>query len=199
MPATKIMVMRHAGKPEGSGGPLGVTAMGTEDEESLDVHGWQRAGALTVLFSPLNAKLAALGLALPQVIFASDGHKHCAPAGGKGPKQGSHSKRPVETAAPLAAKLLGRRPDTSYWKGDEAALVAAAMASEGAVLICWQHDAIPKIANLIIPQPNAIPQAWPDSRCDVIWVFDRPAAPAQPWTFSQVPQNLLAGDVDGPI
>lgn len=199
MPATKIMVVRHADKPMESGGPLGVTAMGVEDKQSLDVQGWQRAGALAVFFSPLNARLATLGLALPQAILASGDHRHPAPQGGGEIKQGSRSKRPVETMAPLAAKLLGRKPDTSYWKGEEAALVAAAMASDGAVLICWQHEAIPKIADLIIPQPNAIPQAWPEDRFDVIWVFDPPAKPGQPWTFSQVPQNLLAGDVDGPI
>ena len=197
MPATKIMVIRHANKPESAGGPLGVTEMGEEDKQSLIVRGWQRAGALAVFFSPLNGRLASLGLALPDTIFASDDQKHPAPAGGG--KQGSRSKHPLETVTPLAAKLLGRKPDTSYWKGEVAALAAAAMASNGAVLICWDHREIPAIANAIVPQPNAIPQAWPDDRFDMIWVFDPPAAPGQPWSFAQVPQNLLAGDIDGPI
>lgn len=198
MPATKIMVIRHARKPRGSGSPVGVTEMGSEDDDSLDVQGWQRAGALAAFFSPRNARLEPLGLALPDVIFASDDKKQPRPPGGKR-KQGSRSKRPIETVTPLCAKLLGRKPETSHWKGDEAGLVAAAKACDGTVLICWHHENIPAIANLLVPPPNAIPQRWPGDRFDVIWVFDAPAAPAQAWTFSQVPQNLLAGDLDAPI
>lgn len=35
------------------------------------------------------------------------------------------------------------------------------------------------------------PQAWPDDRFDLVWVFERED---EDWRFSQVPQLLLSGD-----
>jgi hypothetical protein len=40
--------------------------------------------------------------------------------------------------------------------------------------------------------PSVVP-AWPGDRFDVVWRFDRTGAPAG-YTFSQVPQQLLAAD-----
>jgi len=51
MPAQKIMIIRHAEKPEHHG-PRGVDENGNEDKESLTVRGWQRAGALVQFFGP---------------------------------------------------------------------------------------------------------------------------------------------------
>lgn len=202
MSATKIMVIRHAEKPDGKpGDPVGVQVSGAEDPDSLIVQGWQRAGALASFFSPANANLTGLGIAVPDVIFASDDHKHPAPSGAE---QGSHSRRPIETVTPLAAKL-GLGIDQSCWLGNEPALFTAATNSSGVVLICWQHEAIPTIANLFVPPPTPIPQGWPvpqtwpGSRYDVVWVFDPPAGGQGPWVFSQALQQLLAGDGDTPI
>ncbi len=35
------------------------------------------------------------------------------------------------------------------------------------------------------------PQTWPDDRFDIVWVFERADGG---WSFTQVPQLLLAGD-----
>ncbi|HTV74977.1 MAG TPA: hypothetical protein VME66_14860, partial [Candidatus Acidoferrales bacterium] len=67
--ATKILVIRHGEKPNGSSA-LGITADGTPDPESLIVLGWQRAGALVPLFDPASA-LPRPGLAVPQKLYAS--------------------------------------------------------------------------------------------------------------------------------
>ena len=47
---TKIMVIRHAEKPDGE--HEGVTSHGETDKRSLIVRGWQRAGGLAALVDP---------------------------------------------------------------------------------------------------------------------------------------------------
>ena len=194
---SKIMLIRHAEKPHGK--HRGVTEHGNDDPESLIVQGWQRAGALVVLFAPTHGDLQHhRHLARPATIFAS------APTNGlmtneegqKQPKAGSKSRRPLETVVPLAAKL-GIAPNTQFTKGQEHDLVQAALATDGAVLISWQHEAIPDIAEAVVRanRPDApIPSAWPDDRFDVVWVLTPPAVANGKWGFDQVPQELLAGD-----
>lgn len=201
MAASKIMIVRHAEKPDGQqGDPTGVTLAGQPSDNSLIVQGWQRAGALVTLFDPFSQDLPE-GLVVPNVIFASDDHDHTDP---NGKQQGSHSMRPIETVTPLASKL-SLQIDTSCWLGNEPALVTAATGSTGAVLIAWQHEAMPAIANLLVPPPTPIPkdwpvpQQWPGKRFDVVWIFDPPTQAGGPWIFSQVPQNLLAGDINSVI
>lgn len=196
MGASKIMIIRHAEKPDASGAqPLGVTADGEPDKESLIVQGWQRAGALVGFFSPADAKLAKLDIAVPQVIFASDDHRTKTASTGK---IGSHSKRPIETVTPLAARL-GVAINPAWSLGQEVDLARAAASSDGIVLICWQHQAIPAIANQLISPPDPIPstwpvpQSWPGDRFDVVWIFD-PGTDPGTWLFSQAPQRLLHGD-----
>jgi hypothetical protein len=36
-----------------------------------------------------------------------------------------------------------------------------------------------------------LPSSWPEERYDIVWVFERDE---RAWSFSQVPQLLLAGD-----
>jgi len=45
---------------------------------------------------------------------------------------------------------------------------------------------------------NTAPQKRPGDRFDVVWVFDLDKTTGE-YSFSQVPQNLLAGDQDSPI
>jgi hypothetical protein len=52
MTANKIMVIRHAEKPDDSGTVFGVTTEGLQDPEELTVRGWQRAGALATFSHP---------------------------------------------------------------------------------------------------------------------------------------------------
>ena len=70
MPAARIMIIRHAEKPD-PGKTLGVSPTGHEDPRSLSVRGWQRAGALVALFGPERLRRANPLLATPTAIFAS--------------------------------------------------------------------------------------------------------------------------------
>jgi broad specificity phosphatase PhoE len=182
MPTSKIMVIRHAEKPNGASG---VMPDGTGNSEALIPTGWQRAGALVGLFVPPGGHFADPHLATPQAVYASGIGHH------------SKSLRPQQTVAPLAAKL-GLSVDTGHAKGDEAALVQAATAIGGTVLIAWEHEAIPAIAQLVLGGNQGVPQHWPDDRFDLVWVFDRPDGQGT-WSFTQVPQRLLAGDRADPI
>ncbi|HEV3157639.1 MAG TPA: hypothetical protein VGZ00_09875 [Candidatus Baltobacteraceae bacterium] len=175
--ATKIMVIRHAEKPSGMPPPNGVTADGEVDPDSLIIRGWQRAGALISLFDSAGGPLRN-GLTVPQKLFASN-------------PQGDVSQRPLQTITPLAAHL-GCTIDTRFSKGDEKDLVDAAKNFSRTVLISWQRERIPGIANRILGDTIA-PQDWPHDRFDVVWVFDLNQTTGQ-YVFSQVPQQLLAGD-----
>jgi len=115
----------------------------------------------------------------PAAIFATE------------PSTGRESKRPLRTVTPLA-KFLNLNIDSTIAEGSEDALVKAAIAANGVVLIAWHHEKIPAIANLILQNQSA-PQKWPGDRFDVVWIFTRAAANT-PWTFSQTPQLLLSGD-----
>lgn len=180
MKAKKIMIVRHAEKPVDSGAPYGVDINGNQDSESLIPRGWQRAGALVAFFDPADGKLQNPGLAIPQHLYASGVGKH------------SNSLRPQETITPLSEKL-GIKIDSKFKKGDGADMIKDAMGCDGIVLIAWEHQDIPQIANLILGNSTAAPQTWPGDRFDVVWIFD---LQNDAYTFSQVPQRLLAGDSD---
>ena len=217
--ATKIMIVRHAEKPEGDF--LGITDVGKEDKESLIVKGWQRSGALVALFDPARGPLQSPDLATPATIIAS----------WKDPNH--QSQRPLETVTPLATMLkitpqtfVNDSPtaDDGTDTGDDDAstgdsstntgvtdAVAAALAATGVVLISWQHEDIPLIANTIVSASNLpvngespsewkAPAKWPGKRFDLVWVFDIVGSnPPTGWTFTQVPQLLLAGDLNTAI
>jgi hypothetical protein len=186
MPANRIMVIRHAEKPSDDGSILGVNAAGAGDKHELIVRGWQRSGALARLFAPLGV-FADPRLAQPQTIYASKVDDQ------------SSSLRPQHTVLELAT-LLGPKAQfvLHYGKGKEDNLVEAAVAANGPVLIAWEHEAIPKIANHILGNKTTVPQTWSGSRFDLVWVFDRADASSD-WSFAQVPQLLLSGDSSDPI
>jgi hypothetical protein len=175
MPASKIMLIRHAEKPDDKDG--GVDQKGNPDKHDLIVRGWQRAGALTQFFA--NPRDLNGSIKQPANIFATE------------PSSQTASKRPLHTVTPLA-KFLNLNVDSTIAEGSEDALVKAAVAANGVVLIAWHHEAIPAIANLIL-QNHSAPQKWPGDRFDVVWIFTRDA-PTAPWQFAQAPQLLLAGD-----
>jgi hypothetical protein len=184
---SKIMIIRHGEKPDGpaaSGEPQsrGLLENGEPSEYGLAVRGWQRAGALAVFFGHEGAAFRPQSLATPDIIFAS----------GIGPE--SKSLRMQQTVEPLRRKLgPAVKVNFDCKKGEEERLAAAALQSEGCVLICWSHEGIPLIAANILGGPNAAPTAWPEERYDLVWAFDRNAG-ALAWTFRQEPQMLLAGD-----
>jgi broad specificity phosphatase PhoE len=182
LPAEKIMLIRHAEKPDANGN-LGVTVTGREDPRELSVRGWQRAGALLGLFAPSGEAASVLAIATPIAIFASS--------------PSPNSVRPLRTVETLAERLA-IEVDASYGNGDEATLIVSAMGAGRVVLISWKHDGLPKLANAIVGNAQKTPQRWPAERFDVVWVFDR-AGDSGGWTFEQVPQLLLPGDRAEPI
>ncbi len=68
------------------------------------------------------------------------------------------------------------------------------MACGGFALIAWEHQDIPTIANAILGNTLTVPQSWPGKRFDVVWIFDWDHGTKR-YAFSQVPQQLLAGDL----
>jgi hypothetical protein len=183
--ATKIMLIRHAEKPPNNPPPSGVNSTGDQDEESLIIQGWQRAGALVVFFAPSNGSFQSPLIATPQTIYASQTAEH------------SLSRRPQETVSPLINKLRGAKVKVNFDfpKGQETSVAESVLACEGVVLICWEHRNIPKITKrfpLSKSNSTPIPDEWPDDRYDLVWCFDLDGSAA--YSFKQIPQLLLAGD-----
>ena len=202
--ASKIMIIRHAEKPPDSPPPYGITSDGEQDDESLTVIGWQRAGALVTYFAPQqDAGFQNPAITTPQTIYASKiKTKDAEPTDSEAKKKkaGSKSKRPQETVTPLI-DMLGGNVATNFDlnKGDEADVATSAMSCKGVVLICWEHQSIPAIASGLPVDPKTpAPKTWPvdksgEGRFDVVWVFDLNTTSSQ-YSFSQVPQCVLAGD-----
>ena len=183
--ATKIMLLRHAEKPAKDNAPYGVTRKGERSKESLEVRGWQRAGALANLFVPANGHFDHSALVTPQFLYASK------------PLRRKGSRRPVETITPLAEKL-SLKVNSTFQRSQLVSMVEDAFSRKGVVLICWQREYIPDIAALILGGKNIAPSEWPENRFDVIWVFDLQRS-SSTYKFRQVPQELLAGDLIAPI
>jgi hypothetical protein len=180
-----IMIIRHGEKPRGDGSDAGVSPVGVADPEDLTVRGWQRSGALVRFFAPAGGRFSHAEIAMPEVIFASGVAPH------------SKSLRPQHTVGALA-EFLGQRLVLDHRKGDEDGMVADVLSRGGTVLIAWEHEAIPGIANQILGNDTTCPQKWPGDRFDVVWVFDS-KGDAGGWTFTQIPQRLLPGDRDDVI
>jgi hypothetical protein len=183
--ATKIMLIRHAEKPAKDSAPFGVTAKGDRSKESLEVRGWQRAGALANLLAPQNGHFQHASLAKPQFLYASK------------PLRRRGSRRPVETITPIAQKLAVRI-NTNFQRAEFESMLEEVVASKGVVLICWQREYIPQIASYILGNDKVVPPSWPEDCYDMIWVFDLHPSRLR-YTFKQVPQRLLAGDLVSPL
>jgi hypothetical protein len=183
--ATKIMLIRHAEKPSKDGAPYGVTQKGERSKESLEVRGWQRAGALANLFAPTNGRFQSAGLAKPHFLFASK------------PLRRRGSRRPLETLTPLAQKLA-IRINSTFARSDFESMLDEVVGCKGVVLICWQREYIPDIASHILGNTNVAPSNWPEDCYDMIWVFDLVHSSSR-YRFKQVPQRVLSGDLTTPI
>ena len=179
------MLIRHAEKPAKDAAPFGVTEEGERSKESLEVRGWQRAGALAKLLAPADGHFQNRSLAKPQFLYASK------------PLRRKGSKRPIETITPLAEKLA-IKINSSFQRGEFKDMLAEVFSRKGAVLICWQREYIPDIASHILGKKNTAPTDWPEDRFDMIWVFDLNRSSAK-YKFKQVPQKLLGGDWTKPI
>jgi hypothetical protein len=177
MALTKIMLIRHAEKPDEAGAVLGVDENGRANPAQLSVRGWQRAGALIRFFAPCGQSCSA-GIETPSAIFACK------------PQNGSSSVRPFSTVWPLAASLqIPVHYETG--KGDEADLLNAVTSVSGAALICWPHEPIPSLVRAFAGELPEIPAKWPGKRFDLVWILDRTATG---WHFYQAGQMILPGD-----
>ena len=179
------MLIRHAEKPAKDSAPYGVTSEGERSRESLEVRGWQRAGALANLLAPANGHFQQTSLAKPQFLFASK------------PLRRKGSKRPIETLTPLAQKLA-IRINSSFPRSDFESMLEEAFSCKGVVLICWQREYIPQIAAYILGNKKIAPPNWPEDCFDMIWLFDLIRSSSK-YKFKQVPQKLLGGDLATPI
>lgn len=183
--STKILLIRHAEKPAKDDAPFGVTLKGDRSKESLEVRGWQRAGALTHLLAPPDGRFQHDALARPQFLFASK------------PVKRRGSKRPIETITPLAEKL-GVEINTEYRRSELESMLDEVFSHKGVVLVCWQREYIPQIASYILDYKRSVPEEWPEDRFDMFWVFDLEPKSGR-YKFKQVPQRLLSGDRVTPI
>jgi hypothetical protein len=191
--AQTLIVIRHAEKPDDQRQVPGINLMGQIDDSSLSVRGWQRAGALAVLFGPEGDRA---DYPTPNVVIAAN------PAAS--PKNRSLtaliSKRPHLTIVPLCQRLQIKHI-LDFGVGDEAEMLDVAFGKKGVVLICWEHYRIveallPRIAKgQDIP---GLPTKWDDARFDVVLRFDRPR-PDAPWAYRQLYPKLLAGDTNLPL
>jgi hypothetical protein len=183
--ATKIMLLRHAEKPAKDNAPFGVTRKGLRSKEALTVRGWQRAGALATLLAPAHGQHQHPSLATPQFVYASK------------PLLRKGSRRSLQTVTPLGEKL-SIKINSEFQRAEFERMIEDVYSRNGVVLICWQREYIPNIASLILGKKSAAPSDWPEDRYDMIWVFDLDRSSSR-YSFEQVPQELLAGDLITPI
>jgi hypothetical protein len=198
-PPEVIYIIRHGEKPADlpqvepgqpppvPAPPFGVDDQGNQNEHSLLPLGWQRSGALAVLFDPADGALQA-GLQVPAALLS--------------PSYGDQAKTTVHRTYQTIQGLSGRLdvPIVSdFAEGQEPQLAASVVStSSGVVLICWEHRHIPAIASsLPTSTGTVIPQKWAGDRFDVIWTFTLvPGSDPAQYTFGQIPQQLLSGDTD---
>jgi broad specificity phosphatase PhoE len=171
------MVIRHGEKPRNE--ERGVDRFGKEDEFSLSVRGWQRAGALARMFAPLHDRFAHDLIARPGTIVAA------------GVGENSQSRRHIETAGPLS-ELLGVAIEHRFLKHQTPEAAAFVLGLSGVVLVVWEHK---KIAELVefISGGEVKPAPWPEDRYDVALILDRIEGK---WRFAQIPELLLGEDLD---
>jgi hypothetical protein len=197
-PPRLIFIIRHGEKPPdppapgvgdqatASDGPVGVDVDGNPNPHSLVPRGWQRSGALAVLFAPAAGPLRP-GLAVPDQLLT--------PSYGDVTKTAAH--RTYQTILGLSG-WSGVPIDSPYAEDEDKALARAIVeGSSGTVLVCWEHHHIPDITRAIpTTAGTVIPRKWPGDRFDVIWSFTLVDGDFNPprYHFGQIPQQLLAGD-----
>jgi hypothetical protein len=176
--AKKIMIVRHGEKPDKGDSTHGVNVEGEHDKNELSTKGWQRSGALIRFLNPVNGQFPHPALAKPTAVFAA------APSGHVKSLRSQHTVQSLAHSLDLHINL-------KHTKGEEKELVEDVLGTRGIVLIAWEHNAILDIANRILGDDRTSPQKWPDSRFDLVWVFDQHP---DGWKFTQVPQLLLPDD-----
>ncbi|HEX4199928.1 MAG TPA: hypothetical protein VHY59_00310, partial [Chthoniobacterales bacterium] len=108
---------------------------GAENDKSLVIRGWQRAGAWAALF---GTELGGEQYPKPNMIYAAN--PDTSPI-----EEPSH--RPFQTVIPLC-KRLDLPPIVDFQVGQERELASAIVDCSGVVLISWEHKAI---TNQLLP------------------------------------------------
>jgi hypothetical protein len=185
MPHLTLLIIRHAEKPKRAWPGPGLTPEGAQDDESLVIRGWQRAGSWSALF---GAGLGGIDFPRPGKIYAADPNDTTSDL---------TSHRPFETITPLAAQL-SIAPVVKYALGQEADLVAGLLKQTGCALVCWEHKSIVKTLLPLLAGAQSLaglPTKWDSDRFDVVLRFDR-SDPSALWSFRQLFPRLLSGDSD---
>jgi hypothetical protein len=147
----------------------------------LDAQGVCRADALATVFP---AKFGT-----PAAIYAMN------------PNDADGSMRPIETVTPLA-RALGLTIDHDYTRKQFSRLVSDIMgdaALDGKlVLICWEHKAIPDLAQSFAAGgwnegSAVIPAKWSGSDFDSAWILNFSGSPSFQLSAEDVPADQLQG------
>lgn len=163
---------------------------------SLTPRGWQRAGALAVLFA--ETLDGAGRFRQPKTIIATE----------YVPKSSQHestttdtdSHRPYETVQALSERIAVTTQSPCAL-GDEKHAMEFALGQQGVVLICWEHHHIYNraaksglVAELvpIVDNPDDIFDVWNDCCFDAVWAFTKTSVGS--YHFEQLSQSALAGD-----
>jgi hypothetical protein len=141
----QIILIRHAEKPA------------DPEDPHLSPAGVKRAERL-VSFVMTDPTMTRFGL--PVAVFATQATKH------------DNGQRTQETVAPLA-KALNLPVQTPYLGKDFAALAKLILANPAyagkTVLICWNHEEIPRLAAALGVTPE--PPKWKGSVFDLVYVI----------------------------
>ena len=176
-----VILIRHGEKPGDSGPPRGVNRHGEQDEHSLSVRGWTRAGALAAMLAHSSAPGQA-HLVAPGRVFATRA------------TTSYKSTRERDTAAPTALRL-GLRIDECWSHGEEGELARAVTAEPSAALVVWHHGRmVDLVSSFPLANPADVPATWPDDRFDLYWILVREPGPPLTYRFHAAPQLLLDGD-----
>jgi hypothetical protein len=161
----QVLIIRHGEKP----------AQGND----LSAKGEKRAQALVGYFET-NPEVTQYGT--PVAIYAM------APDDSQDP-----SRRPIETVTPLA-NSLGLKINTPYARDEVKDLANSILSNSDydgkMVLICWEHNMIPKLAHKLGVEPK--PADWPDAVFDQVWEIDYNGD--QVSDFRQYSEHVLPGD-----
>ncbi|MGO9108026.1 MAG: hypothetical protein ACLP9L_02225 [Thermoguttaceae bacterium] len=142
--------------------------------DDLSLKGRERAAALVPFFVSGDKER-------PVAIYA------------QGPSNEHHSRRPMETVAPLAREL--KLEVKTYHRNRYAEMVKEILARpeyDGkTVLICWHHKGIPDLATAL---GVVAPPDWTSQTFDRLWIIRLKDGKA---ILQDLPQRLLYGDSAG--
>jgi len=189
-PPGRIFILRHGEKPPAPAAtprpPFGVDADGNPNPHSLTPRGWQRCGALGLLFAPGAGPVRA-GLSRPDRLLCPD----------YGADTPAH--RTYQTLLAVSA-CTGVAIESPYAENNEPDLARAVVnGHQGTALICWEHKRIPRIAAALPVVAGAgVPTDWPE-RFDLIWSFTLSSGDGDPplYAFNIIPELVLDGDTAG--